>query len=192
MSLRKLIPLARRAGHHVSPLSLDCGAHPAAIPTTDPTQVRLIDVGMVRDGPPPQYTVTSSQEAADCVAFIKYMDREAFCVIHLDTRCRMCSVQTVSIGTLNEALVHPREIFKAAILSNANSIVLAHNHRCGVLTPSRADDEVTRQMVKASKLLAITVLDHIIVGPTDAVYSYQRVGRLADLWTSAKETTPGD
>ena len=136
MSIQKLSTLPRRAGHTVSQLELDFAAPMATTRTTDPTQVRLIDVGVVRDGPPPKYTVTSPQTAADCVGFIKYMDREAFCVIHLDTRCRMCSVQTVSVGTLNEAHAHPREIFKAAILSNANSIVLAHNHPCGVLTKS--------------------------------------------------------
>lgn len=73
----------------------------------------------------------------------------------------------ISRGTLNASLVHPREVFKGALLANAYSIMLAHNHPSGNFTPSEADKQVTAKLVKAGKLLDVQVLDHIIVGDSD-------------------------
>ena len=86
-------------------------------------------------------------------------DREIFVALHLNARNQPVGHEVVSIGSL----VHPREIFKAAILSNSAGVILVHNHPSGDATPSREDIELTRRMVKAGEILGIEVLDHIIV-----------------------------
>jgi DNA repair protein RadC len=90
---------------------------------------------------------------------------ETFQVLLLNTRRRLIRVeQTISNGTLDTILVHPREVFKSAIAANAAAIVLAHNHPSGDPTPSEADIKVTRDLIRAGQLLKIEVLDHIILG----------------------------
>jgi DNA repair protein RadC len=91
------------------------------------------------------------------------LDREQFCVLHLDVRHRLISREVVSIGHLSSALVHPREVFKAAILANAASVALVHNHPSGDAEPSKEDLDITRRLVRAGELLGIPVLDHVIV-----------------------------
>ena len=82
----------------------------------------------------------------------------------LDTKHRVQCVVVVSVGTLDASLVHPREVFKPAILEGSSAIVLSHNHPSGNTTPSREDIAVTDQLTEAGKLLGIHVLDHIIHG----------------------------
>lgn len=89
---------------------------------------------------------------------------ENFQVVLLNTRRRLIRVETVSQGTLDTILVHPREVFKLAIAANAAAIVLAHNHPSGDPTPSEADIKVTRDLIRAGQLLKIDVLDHVIIG----------------------------
>jgi DNA repair protein RadC len=89
---------------------------------------------------------------------------ETFQVILLNTRHRLIRVEQISQGTLDTILVHPREVFKAAIAANAAALVLAHNHPSGDPTPSDADIKVTRDLIRAGQLLKIEVLDHIIIG----------------------------
>lgn len=108
-------------------------------------------------------------------------DREAFYVICLDSKLKIIGINLVSLGTLNASLVHPREVFKAAILLNSLSIICAHNHPSGEPEPSRADDELTRRLVVAGMLLGIGVNDHIICGQY-TFYSYSAQGRI-DEWT---------
>jgi DNA repair protein RadC len=90
-------------------------------------------------------------------------DREHFVIIMLDTRNKLIGLHTVSIGTLNANLIHPREVFKAPIISNAASIILGHNHPSGDLEPSKEDYDVTDRLKKSGELLGIRILDHIIV-----------------------------
>jgi DNA repair protein RadC len=85
-------------------------------------------------------------------------------VLLLNTRRRLIRVETVTNGTIDTLLVHPREVFKSAIAANAAGIVLAHNHPSGDPTPSEADIKVTRDLIRAGQLLKIDVLDHVIVG----------------------------
>jgi len=92
------------------------------------------------------------------------LDREHFVVLALDARNRPIGANTVSIGSLSASLVHPREIFKFAILANASSIILAHNHPSGDTAPSRDDIELTRRLVDAGTLIGIEVLDHLVIG----------------------------
>lgn len=91
------------------------------------------------------------------------LDREHFACLHLDVRHRLISRETVSIGHLSCALVHPREVFKGAILANAHAVALAHNHPSGDPEPSHEDVEITRRLRKAGEILGIPVLDHVIL-----------------------------
>lgn len=89
---------------------------------------------------------------------------ETFRVVLLNTRRRLIDLVSVSQGTLDTILVHPREVFKPAIAANAAAVVLVHNHPSGDPTPSEADIKVTRDLIRAGQLLKIEVLDHIILG----------------------------
>ena len=91
-------------------------------------------------------------------------DREVCVAITLNTRLRVTGHSLVSIGTLNEAVVHPRDVWRAAIAYAAYGVVLAHCHPSGDPNPSEADTRLTRRMAEAGSLLQITLLDHIIVG----------------------------
>lgn len=108
--------------------------------------------------------VTMPETAAEAFcALIGNPDREYFVAMLLDGKNRITAVNVVSVGSLNQSIVHPRETFKAAILSNAAAVILAHNHPTGDLTPSREDLEITRRLKEAGELLGIKILDHIIV-----------------------------
>jgi DNA repair protein RadC len=89
---------------------------------------------------------------------------ESLQVLFLNTRRRLIGIQNVSQGTLDTILVHPREVFAAAISKRASAIVLVHNHPSGDPTPSEADIKVTRDLIRAGQLLKIDVLDHVIIG----------------------------
>ena len=103
-------------------------------------------------------------------------DREAFVVLLLDVKHRVIAEEVVSIGILDGALIHPREVFKAAITANAAAIIVAHNHPSGDLKPSGQDAEVTRRLRKAGEILGIPVVDHVIVGPTGGHFSFREGG----------------
>jgi DNA repair protein RadC len=94
---------------------------------------------------------------------VKDKAKEHFLLVILNTRNRITGVVTISVGTLNASLVHPREVFQKAIAHYASSVVLAHNHPSGDLDPSEEDLRITRRLVEAGKLLGIEVLDHIII-----------------------------
>jgi DNA repair protein RadC len=91
-------------------------------------------------------------------------EQETFVVFFLSTRRHMTGFNLVTIGTLDSVLVHPREVFRLAIVASAHAIVLAHNHPSGDPTPSEADIKVTRDLIRGGQLLKIEVLDHVIVG----------------------------
>lgn len=137
-------------------------------------------VQLVRDGSVPFTTRVCStpRQAADLFrAFVGDSDREHLVAMFLDTQNRFLGLHTVSIGTLDHSVVHPREVFKAAILSNASSLVLAHNHPSGESAPSEEDVRITRELQKAGELLDIPLMDHIVVG--EASYaSFMEMGLL--------------
>jgi DNA repair protein RadC len=91
-------------------------------------------------------------------------DCECFVVLMLNTRRRCKGHQLVTIGTMDTLLVHPREVFRGAIIAAASAVVLMHNHPSGESTPSEADIRVTRDLIRAGQLLKIEVLDHVIIG----------------------------
>jgi DNA repair protein RadC len=95
--------------------------------------------------------------------------REHFVVILLNARHEVESVDTVSIGSLNASIVHPREVFKPALLDSAASVVLVHNHPSGDPEPSEEDLSITRRLVEVGELLGIGVLDHVIVASRGVV-----------------------
>lgn len=90
--------------------------------------------------------------------------KEYFFAFHLDGKNRITCLEIVSVGSLNQSIVHPREVFKTALLSSAACIILAHNHPTGDPTPSREDREITRRLCEAGELLGVKVLDHVIIG----------------------------
>ncbi len=96
--------------------------------------------------------------------FIGNADREVFLAVNLSSANKINSIHVVSIGSLNQSLVHPRECFKAALLCNAQAVVFAHNHPSGEVIPSLEDKQLTAGLKQAGQLLGIKVLDHVIVG----------------------------
>ena|ERR1043166_8870507 len=90
-------------------------------------------------------------------------DREHFLVLLLNARHEVIGKETVSVGSLNASIVHPREVFKPAVLHSAASIVLAHNHPSGDPEPSEEDLSITKRLKEAGELLGIQVLDHVVV-----------------------------
>jgi len=103
-------------------------------------------------------------------------DREHFITLLLNTKNIIVGVHTVSIGSLNAAIVHPREVFKAAILRNAAGLICAHNHPSGNPDPSPEDNQLTNRLVECAKLMGIELLDHLIIGSGEAYYSYREEG----------------
>ena len=103
---------------------------------------------------------------------------EVFAILCLSTTHRVMAYHEVSRGTLDATLVHPREVFKAALLANAAAIILAHNHPSGDPTPSPDDVALTQRLVQAGQMIGIPVLDHVIVGDQRWI-SFREIGRLA-------------
>ena len=107
---------------------------------------------------------------------IRLADREIFVVLHLDVRNRIVAHEITSIGSQTASLVHPREVFKSAILKGACSIILAHNHPSGDPSPSKDDVDLTNRLVEAGRLIGIDVLDHIIIAPPCRYLSMKESG----------------
>jgi DNA repair protein RadC len=107
--------------------------------------------------------IMSPKDVWDKMEDLKGSKKEHFVVFYLDTRNQIIKRETISIGTLNASLIHPREVFEPAILHSTAQIIIAHNHPSGITDPSEIDKEVTKRLVEAGKLLGIEVLDHIIV-----------------------------
>ena len=125
-------------------------------------------------------SIRNPEELAQVVKrFLTHADREVFLTVNLSTANTINSIHVVSVGCLDRAIIHPREVFKAAILSNAASIALAHNHPSGELNPSPEDISMTKQLVQSGELLGIKVLDHIIIaGDQYLSFKEQKIGGL--------------
>jgi DNA repair protein RadC len=120
---------------------------------------------------------TPRESASSVMSVLRDEPSEVFAIICLSTKHRVIAYHEVSRGTLDATLVHPREVFKAALLANAAAIILAHNHPSGDPTPSADDVGLTRRLVDGGTLLGVDVLDHIIVGD-GRYYSFKEGGRL--------------
>lgn len=139
-------------------------------------RIELVKVKMVRESTV-LYEPRQILCPLDSIRLIKNIiddaDREKFIVISLDTKNQPTHVEICSIGSLNSTIVHPREVFKSAIISNAATIILAHNHPSGKLQPSAEDKILTERLKEAGEIIGIRVLDHVIVGNTEEYYSFK-------------------
>lgn len=105
--------------------------------------------------------------------FLVDSDREKFVAACLDVKNQPVSIQIVSIGSVNSAIVHPREVFKVAILSNASKIICFHNHPSGNTNFSKEDENITNRLKECGEILGIELVDHIIVGDNDTYFSFK-------------------
>lgn len=147
-----------------------------------PYGVPIYKISLVREGRVPCYSqqICSALDASTLLhTYLEGVDREHFVVLLLNQKNKVVGVHTVSVGSLTASIVHPREVFKAAILANAAAIICGHNHPSGDPQPSREDRTLTTRVVEAGKLLGINVLDHIIIGDgTSAYFSFADEGLL--------------
>ena len=123
--------------------------------------------------------VSSPSKARDIleeVFELSELAEEVFILMCLDTKNKVTGLFKVSQGSLNTNIVHPREVFKRALLQNANSIILAHNHPSGDTTPSSEDILITKRLDEAGDILGIKVLDHLIVGAGGRYKSFKEDG----------------
>lgn len=116
---------------------------------------------------------TSPEQVYATFSFLRIEAKEYFFAIHLDGKNRICCVDEVSVGSLNQSIVHPREVFKTALLSSAAAIILLHNHPTGDPTPSREDIEITRRLREVGDIIGIRILDHIIIGDSHVSFVNQ-------------------
>lgn len=119
-------------------------------------------------------TVSNPDDVVELLGELRDSDRERFIAIYLDSRHRVNGIEEVAVGTINAAGVDPRDVFKAAILTNSARMIVAHNHPSGSADPSDADIATTERLVEAGKLLGIAVLDHVIIAADDFVSLKQR------------------
>jgi DNA repair protein RadC len=115
-------------------------------------------------------------------AEMRTLQKESLRVLLLDTRYRLIDAKEISIGSVNESIAHPREIFQPAIVTSAYAIIVVHNHPSGDPAPSAADHSLTRRLAEVAELLQIKLLDHVIIGaPADgraAYFSFKEAGVL--------------
>ncbi|HIJ95954.1 MAG TPA: DNA repair protein RadC [Desulfuromonadales bacterium] len=112
----------------------------------------------------PNQRYTAPAQVYETFKFLMRETKEMFLTAHLDGKNRLITLDLVSIGSLNQSIVHPREVFKTALLSNAAAIILVHQHPTGDPTPSSEDLSITRRLKEAGEIMGIKVLDHIIIG----------------------------
>lgn len=123
-------------------------------------------------------SVKSPQDAASyLMPRMRYAVKEQFVVLLLNTKNKIVGTEIISEGTLNNSVVHAREVYKPALLQNAAAIIVAHNHPSGEPQPSSEDIKVTRMLSESGKILGIPLLDHLIIGD-GSYYSFQEQGVL--------------
>jgi len=118
---------------------------------------------------------------------IETIKQEFVLLYTLNTKNQIISRNILFIGTLNESLIHPREIFKRAIMDSSNAFILIHNHPSGDYEPSKEDNYFTKTIEKASKFMKIQILDHIIISK-NGYYSYKEEGKLNESRKNTNET----
>ncbi len=147
------------------------------------SDIPIYKVSLVREGKIRCYdTNIRSSDAAGALLhrYLADVDREHFVVILLDRKNQVIGFHTVSIGSLTASVVHPREVFKVAILSNAAAVIFGHNHPSGDPTPSAEDKALTSRLVEAGAILGMQVLDHVVIGDgTSRHFSFADEGLLS-------------
>lgn len=151
--------------------------------TATPLIPHLVRVELVREGPWP--VGESIRMPAEVFTLLQphaaRWDREHFLTVLLDGAHRIVGIDDVAVGCVRSCPVHPREVFKAAILANAAAIIVAHNHPSGEATPSEEDRAVTKRLAEAGSLLQIPLLDHLIITGS-AFYSFNDHGLIVHRW----------
>lgn len=112
----------------------------------------------------------SPQQVFTTFSFLRQETKEYFFAIHLDGKNRICCIDEISVGSLNQSIVHPREVFKSALLSSAAAIIILHNHPTGDTKPSREDIEITRRLKETGEVIGVRLLDHIVIGDNYASF----------------------
>lgn len=121
-------------------------------------------------------TISNAETVYALFSFLQQETKEHFIALHLDAKNRILCIDRVSAGTMTTSLIHPREVFKTALLSSAASLLLIHNHPSGDPTPSRDDISITEKLKGAGEIMGIAVLDHVIIG--DGYVSLKEKGYL--------------
>jgi len=137
-----------------------------------------IQVSLVKEIYVSKTSYGCSEAVAQCEIVEKELrnsDREKFICLHFNVKNQIISYEIVSVGSLTSSIVHPREVFKAAILANAASVLFMHNHPSGGLEPSIDDIEITSRLCKAGGILGIDILDHLII-TRDGYFSFKQKG----------------
>lgn len=117
---------------------------------------------------------TNPSQVFETFSFLMKETKEMFLTLHLDGKNRIICMDLVSVGSLNQSIVHPREVFKTACLSNAAAIILVHQHPTGDPAPSSEDIAITRRLKEAGEIMGIKILDHIIIGNGDYLSFVER------------------
>ena len=121
--------------------------------------------------------ITSAQDVYSLLHEYSTKDQEHFITITLDGQSKVIEKRVIHIGTLNQSLVHPREVFRPAIQDNAAGVIISHNHPSGTLEASRSDIQITQRLKEVSKLVGIELLDHVILSK-EGYYSFSEEGLL--------------
>ena len=125
----------------------------------------------------PSIKITTPGDVIKVVGDIRHKKKEHFVALYLDARNQLITTETISIGTLNASIVHPRDVFAPALKHNAASIIIVHNHPSGDPEPSHDDELVTKRIIEAGKILGIEMADHIIVSSSKYV-SFKEKGQI--------------
>ena len=148
---------------------------------TPAKRMNIVSIKMVREATM-LYDIRKITSPTDAVEigkrFLEDSDREQLLVCCLDTKNQPVALNVVSVGSINSSIVHPREVFKAAILSNAASIILYHNHPSGDPTPSKEDINITNRLKECGKLMGVELIDHIIIGSDGNYCSLKEISKM--------------
>src|SRR5215467_3935545 len=144
------------------------------------TRIPIYRVTLVREGKMPTYESRIRSSASAYSVLQEYLadtDREHFVILMLDQKNQVIGINTVSVGSLTASIVHPREVYKPLILSNAAGVILGHNHPSGDPFPSKEDRAITQRLKEAGTLLGINLLDHLVIGADGRYFSFADEGR---------------
>jgi len=149
--------------------------------STPAKRINIVSIKMVREATM-LYDIRKITSPNDAVEigrrFLENSDREQLLELCLNTKNQPVALNVVSVGSLNSSIVHPREVFKPAILSNAATIILYHNHPSGDPTPSSEDINITNRLKECGKLMGLELMDHIIIGSDGSYCSLKEKGIL--------------
>ena len=139
-------------------------------------ELKIVKVGGVAEPEKSMEGVSRPEDVVKILKPIRSQQQEHFVTLSLDGGGHVINTRVNTVGLLNHSLVHPREVFRGAILDNAASIIIAHNHPSGSLEPSSQDIAITNQLKESGTLIGISVIDHIIVTPNGAYVSMRERG----------------